>query len=406
MEPRLSPKSRAGTPAPQRGPLPVPSVPRSLARGLRTEPPVRTAGRGVRLPPAPPRGPSGPGASGLGLSLWLLREPRPGRSLAHGASPWIISAIRDQGSPSRAARPAALTSEHVVPELLGLQVLQAVQVLLAVVEVVLEGPVTVVAKVTLPHGDPRRELPRPARSERWVRAWRARSAGGRTGARPVPGEEGSQTPGRNHTGRCSEPETPHSGAVVDNAFFFHLIVFFRFCYFFGPATQLGISVPRPGIETAPPALEVRSLNCWTAREAPLLTVLMPNFYPRATGEEAGGHQGVSMLPGGSHLQPGWRTATCPPLDSPPRAPPHLSFPSELCSFHLCSNTTFSVISRDYCIENGRALGWGFPIPCSTLPPLKRRYLLCLLCCFFYGNIHACGLGYFCFVCCCSPQRGA
>ena len=230
--------------------------------------------------------------------------------------------------------------------------------------------------------------------------------GGRTGARPVPGEEGSQRPGRNHAGRYSEPETPHSGAVVDNSFFFHSIVFFRFCYFFGPAAQHGISVPRPGIETAPPALEAWSLNCWTAREAPLLTVLMPSFYPRATVGEAGGHQGVSMLPGGSHLQPGWRTATCPPLDSPPQAPPHLSSPSQLCSFHLCSNTTFSVISRDYFIENGRTLGWGFPIPCSTLPPLKRHYLLCLLCCFFYGNIHACGLGYFCFVCCCSPQRGA
>ena len=36
----------------------------------------------------------------------------------------------------------------------------------------------------------------------------------------------------------------------------------------------------------------------------------------------------------------------PATDGPPQGPPHLSSPlSELCSFHLCSNTTVSVISR-------------------------------------------------------------
>ena len=39
-------------------------------------------------------------------------------------------------------------------------------------------------------------------------------------------------------------------------------------------------------------------------------------------------------------------AACLPLAGPPQDPPHLSSPlSELCSFHLCSNTTFSVISQ-------------------------------------------------------------
>lgn len=38
-------------------------------------------------------------------------------------------------------------SEHVVPHLLGLEVLQSIQVLLSVVEVVLEGAVTVVTEV-------------------------------------------------------------------------------------------------------------------------------------------------------------------------------------------------------------------------------------------------------------------
>ena len=64
MEHGLVPKLWAGTPAPQRGPLPVPGVPQSLARGLRTEPPVRTVGRGARLPHAPARDrlPQGPAA--------------------------------------------------------------------------------------------------------------------------------------------------------------------------------------------------------------------------------------------------------------------------------------------------------------------------------------------------------
>lgn len=130
----------------------------------------------------------------------------------------------------------------------------------------------------------------------------------------------------------------------------------------------GPKFPRPGIEPEPEPVEARSLNRWTAREVPLLPVLMPSFYPGpAKAEpqwgEAGGHQGVSTLPGGSHLQPGWGTATCPLLDSPPQGPPTPLIPlSELCSFHLCSNTTFSVISRDYFIESGRTLGWAFPFP--------------------------------------------
>lgn len=47
---------------------------------------------------------------------------------------------------------AARTSEHVVPHFLGLEVLQPIQVLLSVVEVVLEGSVTVITEVPLPHG--------------------------------------------------------------------------------------------------------------------------------------------------------------------------------------------------------------------------------------------------------------
>lgn len=72
-EHRLFPKLWAGTPAPRRGPLPVPSVPQSLARALRMEPPVRTAGRGAHLP-LPLQGPVCPRGQQPGpLSLALRR---------------------------------------------------------------------------------------------------------------------------------------------------------------------------------------------------------------------------------------------------------------------------------------------------------------------------------------------
>ena len=40
-----------------------------------------------------------------------------------------------------------------------------------------------------------------------------------------------------------------------------------FVLLFGYPT-CGILVPQPGIEPAPPTLEVQSLNCWTPREVP------------------------------------------------------------------------------------------------------------------------------------------
>lgn len=48
---------------------------------------------------------------------------------------------------------AGLTSEVVEPSLLGSVMLNTVQVFFSVVHVVLEGPVTVVAEVSLPHGE-------------------------------------------------------------------------------------------------------------------------------------------------------------------------------------------------------------------------------------------------------------
>ena len=56
--------------------------------------------------------------------------------------------------------------------------------------------------------------------------------------------------------------------------------FFFFFNFWPHCTACGISVPRPGIEPMPPAVEARSLNHWTTREvlpAPFVeeTVLCP-----------------------------------------------------------------------------------------------------------------------------------
>ena len=46
---------------------------------------------------------------------------------------------------------------------------------------------------------------------------------------------------------------------------FFLFLLFFFCW----AAALGILLPRPGIEPEPPAVEVRSLSHWTARDISL-----------------------------------------------------------------------------------------------------------------------------------------
>ena len=48
-----------------------------------------------------------------------------------------------------------------------------------------------------------------------------------------------------------------------------IIIFFRFSWLCH--TACGILVPQPGIEPAPPAVEVWTFNHWTAREVPLPT---------------------------------------------------------------------------------------------------------------------------------------
>ena len=69
-------------------------------------------------------------------------------------------------------------------------------------------------------------------------------------------------------------ETPDQGGGwgvkerVPSGDTFYFILFYFII--FGHAARLacGILVPRPGIETVPPAVEVQSPNHWTAREVP------------------------------------------------------------------------------------------------------------------------------------------
>ena len=51
----------------------------------------------------------------------------------------------------------------------------------------------------------------------------------------------------------------------------------KFLFFFNFQVFCGVLVPRPGIETVSPELEVHSLNHWTAREVPLL--ILKKKYP-------------------------------------------------------------------------------------------------------------------------------
>ena len=56
----------------------------------------------------------------------------------------------------------------------------------------------------------------------------------------------------------------------------HIFFLFLF-FFFGHVARhvgCGISVPRPGIEPAPPAVEAWNLNHWIAREVPIFFFLL------------------------------------------------------------------------------------------------------------------------------------
>ena len=61
-----------------------------------------------------------------------------------------------------------------------------------------------------------------------------------------------------------------SGSVEDTFLFFLI--------FWPHHAACGILVPRPGIEPTPPAVEARSPNHWTAREAPRRHNSKKNFF--------------------------------------------------------------------------------------------------------------------------------
>ena len=51
-----------------------------------------------------------------------------------------------------------------------------------------------------------------------------------------------------------------------------LIRHVHFLFFWPCHLECGILAPQPGIEPVPPALEARSLNHWTAREFPSVSL--------------------------------------------------------------------------------------------------------------------------------------
>ena len=56
----------------------------------------------------------------------------------------------------------------------------------------------------------------------------------------------------------------------------------------------GILAPRPGIESMPPAVEVRSLNHWTVREVPT-TILSGKPGPLAIMKGMGKNEATTMF---------------------------------------------------------------------------------------------------------------
>ena len=59
------------------------------------------------------------------------------------------------------------------------------------------------------------------------------------------------------------------------SFLIHILQVVKLTFFLGHAASMlqacGISFPQPGMKPVPPAMEVWSLNHWTAREVPRLT---------------------------------------------------------------------------------------------------------------------------------------
>ena len=63
--------------------------------------------------------------------------------------------------------------------------------------------------------------------------------------------------------------------MVCSLSFFNKMTFVSFIYFFWLSyVARGISVPQPGIQSAPPALQAWHPNPWTARKVPLFLLLM------------------------------------------------------------------------------------------------------------------------------------
>ena len=171
--------------------------------------------------------------------------------------------------------------------------------------------------------------------------------GARRGPGLCQGRKAPRQPGRNHTGRYSEPAcdaTFWRDCLTILLFYppqfyfiFSILLFLWPCHI-----ACGILVPQPGMETVPPVLEVWSLNCWGARKVPLLTMLMPSFYPRPVRAEPlwvrPRASACFNAPGGSHLQPGWRRPPARHWPAPRRDPHTSHLPSQSCAPSIFAQT--------------------------------------------------------------------
>ena len=55
--------------------------------------------------------------------------------------------------------------------------------------------------------------------------------------------------------------------------FYHIPTIYHYFFFWPYPKAWNILIPWSGIEPASPAVEVQSLNCWTAREVPVIFLL-------------------------------------------------------------------------------------------------------------------------------------
>ena len=79
---------------------------------------------------------------------------------------------------------------------------------------------------------------------------------------------------------------------MSKEFFFFVLFFFKYLesYLFGHTTW-HTDLTQPGMQTVPPAVEVWSLNHWTTREVPRISLYQTFGLTLSTGTQTGTTQG-------------------------------------------------------------------------------------------------------------------